>query len=226
MNSRWLLIFSTTAIVVIWQLPYGRQILYPLTLLATYAHELGHGLGALLLGENFDRLVLNADGSGMALWSGHPGRLKTALIASAGLLGPTVAGISMLLVSSSPRYARRVLALLCVLVLVSIGLWLRNAFGVFFLLATASIFGLGARFLPDAGASFLLHLIAVTLCLSWFNDLGYMFSGYAIVNGVSHASDSAVIAQALWLPFWFWGGLIALFSLGLTAFGIWFVSRR
>lgn len=54
MSSRWLLILSTTAIVIIWQLPYGRQMLYPLTLLATYAHELGHGLSALLLGEKFD----------------------------------------------------------------------------------------------------------------------------------------------------------------------------
>lgn len=162
----------------------------------------------------------------MALWHGNPGRIKTALIASGGLIGPTVAGITMLLLSSSPRFARRVLAVLAALVMVSMVLWSRNPFGVFFLLATASVFGLGARFLPDAGASFLLHLIAVTLCLSWFNDLDYMFSGHAVVGGMVHASDSAVIAQALWLPFWFWGGLIALFSLSLTAFGIWFVSRK
>ena len=80
--------------------------------MATYAHELGHGLSALLLGEKFDQLILHADGSGMALWHGKPGRMKTALIASGGLIGPTVAGITMLLLSSSPRFARRVLAVL------------------------------------------------------------------------------------------------------------------
>ena len=35
MNSRTLLILSAA---VIWQLPYGRQALYPLTLLVTFAH--------------------------------------------------------------------------------------------------------------------------------------------------------------------------------------------
>ena len=38
MNSRTLLILSVAAVAAIWQLPYGRQALYPLTLLATFAH--------------------------------------------------------------------------------------------------------------------------------------------------------------------------------------------
>jgi hypothetical protein len=66
----------------------------------------------------------------------------------------------------------------------------------------------------------------VTLCLSWFTDLDYMFSSHAIVGGRSMPSDTAHIAQALWLPYWLWGALIAVFSLGLTALGIWFVSRK
>lgn len=41
MNPRTLLILSAATIAVIWQIPYGKQILYPLTLLATYAHEMG-----------------------------------------------------------------------------------------------------------------------------------------------------------------------------------------
>jgi hypothetical protein len=70
-----------------------------------------------------------------------------------------------------------------------------------------------------------LHLIALTLCLSWLTDLDYMFSKQAVVNGVVHLSDSAVIAQALWLPYWFWGALVAVFSLVLVLLGIGFVSR-
>jgi hypothetical protein len=64
------------------------------------------------------------------------------------------------------------------------------------------------------------------LCLSWFRDLDYMFSGTAVVAGVSRPSDSAVIAQALWLPFWFWGALVAALSLALLLAGLWIVSRR
>jgi hypothetical protein len=51
------------------------------------------------------------------------------------------------------------------------------------------------------------------LCLSWLQDLDYLFSARATVGGVQHASDTAMIAQALWLPYWFWGALIAVISL-------------
>jgi len=220
MRSRQLLIVSTLAVVLIWQIPYGHQLLYPLTLLATYAHEMGHGFTALLTGSEFDQLVLHADGSGMAVWRGNPGRITTALIAAGGLVGPTFAGIGLLLLSRKPRYARTVLATLSALLLVSVVLWSRNAFGAVFLLAVAATLGMAARLLSQDVASFLLHFIAATLCLSWFNHLGYLFSAQAVVNGVAMPSDSAVIAQALWLPYWFWGGVVALFSLAVAAWGI------
>ncbi|OGB33623.1 MAG: hypothetical protein A3F78_01955 [Burkholderiales bacterium RIFCSPLOWO2_12_FULL_61_40] len=220
MHPRTLLILSTAATVLIWQLPYGRQVLYPLTLLATFAHEMGHGLTALLLGAQFDQLLLHADGSGMAVWHGNPGRIATALIAAGGLVGPTVAGVTVLLLSRSPRFARAVLATLALLITVSVVLWSRNAFGAVFLLALAATLAVAARVLPDTAAAFLLHLIAATLCLSWFTDLDYMFSAQAVVGGVVQPSDSAVIAQALWLPYWFWGGVVAVFSLAVVARGI------
>ena len=225
MSSRALLLLSAAAIALVWQLPYGRQLLYPLSLLATYAHEMGHGLTALLLGAQFDQLLLHADGSGVAVWRGNPGRLATALIAAGGLMGPTMAGIALLLFSRSTRFARAVLATLAVLLTVSVALWSRNAFGVVFLLTSAAALGIAAKALPDHAAAFLLHLIAVTLCLSWFTDLDYMFSAQANVGGVAQPSDSAVIANALWLPYWFWGGLIAFFSLSVALLGIGFVSR-
>ena len=54
-----------------WHLPYGRQLLYPLTLLATYAHELGHGLTAVLMGFEFEQLYLHADGSSLPAAGGQ-----------------------------------------------------------------------------------------------------------------------------------------------------------
>ena len=139
-------------------------------------------------------------------------------------VGPTLAGMA-LLCPGSPRFARAVLLILAGLFGVTIMFWLRNPFGVAFLIATAAVFIVAARYLPGRGAAFLLHLIAVTLCLSWFTDLDYMFSEHASVNGGLHLSDSAVIAQALGLPYWFWGGLGASFSLAIVIDGIRFVSR-
>ncbi len=63
------------------RLANGRE-MCPATLLATFAHEMGHGLTAMLVGEQFDQLLLNADGSGVAMWRGNPGRLATALVAA------------------------------------------------------------------------------------------------------------------------------------------------
>jgi Peptidase M50B-like len=226
MRSRTLLILTVLAVVATWQLPYGKQILYPLTLFATFAHEMGHGLTALLLGQHFDQLRLYADGSGLALWYGAPGRLARALIAAGGLVGPSFAGIGLLLLAATPRRARAVLAGLAAVIVIIVALWARNPFAVVFLLLLAGFLGLAARMLPDYAAAFLVSFMAVTLCLSWFADLDYMFSAYAEVDGGRHPSDSAIIAQALWLPYWFWGGIVALFSFAVLSLGLLRVSRR
>jgi hypothetical protein len=225
MTPRSLLILSAILIALVWQLPYGRQLLYPLTLFATYAHEMGHGLTAVLVGARFDRLLLHADGSGLAVWRGAPGPVATALIAAGGLVGPTFAGIGLMLLARTPRLARAGLATLAVLIGVTVALWARNAFGIVFLLAFAAVLLLAARLLPDFVAAFVPPLIALTLCLSWFTDLDYMFSAQAEVGGVLMPSDSAVIAQALGLPYWFWGGIVAAFSLVVVVTGIRFASR-
>src|SRR5688500_9056155 len=220
-----MLLLAAAAIVVAWQLPFGPQALYPLTLLATFAHEMGHGLAALLVGGEFDRLSLHANGSGLAEWRGDGGRLARATLAAGGLLGPTVAGVALLLLAGSTRQARVLLWVFAAGLAFCVAMWVGNPFGIVFLLATAAALAAGF-WLRDSGAAFLLHLLAAVLCLSWFRDLDYMLSAGVVVEGVARPSDSAVIAQALWLPFWFWGALIAALSLALLVFGLWIVRRR
>lgn len=220
------LILAVTLVAGLWQVPYGQQVLYPLSLLATLAHELGHGLTALLVGAEFESLVLYADGSGLARWRGNVEPLATALIAAGGLVGPTIAGVSLLCLSHRPRHVRWILAGLALLTLMVLVLWVRNPFGLFFMLAVALLLGACSRWLGDGPAAFLLNLIAVTLCLSLFKDIDYMFSAQAIVDGVARPSDSAAMAAALWLPYWFWGGVTAAFSLAMLALGLWVTSRH
>lgn len=225
MSSRALLILAIAVIAVIWRLPYGQMALYPFTLLATYAHEMGHGLTALLVGGEFDRIALYANGSGMAHWHGNSGKFALALVAAGGLLGPTVAGVSLLFLSRSPRHARILLAVIAALVFLSLILWARNPFAIGFLFAMSLLFALAARWLPDLAASFMLNFTAALLCLALYRDLDYMFSAQAVVDGAVHLSDSAQIAVALVLPYWFWGGLIAAASLGLLALGLKVATR-
>ena len=221
-----LMLLAVGAVVVVWQVPYGPQALYPLTLLATFAHEMGHGIAALLVGGEFDRLSLHADGSGLAEWRGNVGRFARATVAAGGLLGPTVVGVALLLLAGTTQRARWLLWVFAAVLVFCVAMWVRNLFGIAFVLATAAALAAAGRWLGDSGAAFLLHLLAAVLCLSWFRDLDYMFSGTAVVAGAERPSDSAVIAQALWLPFWFWGALIAALSLGLLVLGLWIVHRR
>lgn len=225
MQHRTRLLVSTAAVLLVWQLPYGRQLLYPLTLLATYAHELGHGLTAVLMGFELEQLYLHADGSGLAAWRGNPSPAATALIAAGGLVGPAMVGSALLVLSRSLRSGRALLAVLALLVAVTVVLWVRNGFGIAFLLAAAAGLGLAAKALPDSAASFVLHMVAVSLCLSWFSNLDYLFSAYAWVDGTRHPSDTAVMAEALWLPYWFWGGVVAVFTCTVALLGVAYASR-
>ena len=225
-DSPGLLLLAVGAIAIAWQVPYGPQLLYPLTLFATFAHEMGHGLTALLAGGDFERLYLHADGSGLAVWRGEGGAIARAAIAAGGLMGPTVAGVALLLLAGSTRRSRALLGVLAAVLVTCVAIWVRNPFGIVFLFALAVALAAAGRWLGDFGAMFLLHLLAAVLCLSWFRDLDYMFSGTAVVDGVARPSDSAVIAQALWLPFWFWGALVAALSLALLLLGLWVVHRR
>lgn len=225
-DSPGLLLLAAAAIVVAWQVPYGPQALYPLTLLATFAHEMGHGLTALAVGGEFSAISLHADGSGLAEWRGQAGRFARAAIAAGGLLGPTVAGVAMLLLAGTTRRSRVLLWVFAAALAFCVAMWVRNVFGVAFLLALAAALAAAGRWLGDFGAAFLLHVLAAVLCLSWFRDLDYMFSASAFVGGVVRPSDSATIAEALWLPYWFWGALVAGVSLALLVFGFWIAHRR
>ncbi|HEY6814612.1 MAG TPA: M50 family metallopeptidase, partial [Croceibacterium sp.] len=52
--------------IVLWQTYWGSLLLYPFTILATWFHEMGHGIAAMLVGGQFDRLMIYQDGSGVA----------------------------------------------------------------------------------------------------------------------------------------------------------------
>ena len=68
------LLISIALTLALWYvIPFGQFIAYPLTLLSTLAHELGHGLAALSVGHSFQSLKLYVDGSGVAYSTGGQG---------------------------------------------------------------------------------------------------------------------------------------------------------
>lgn len=220
MSARFSLWLLAAALATIWQLPQGRLLLYPFTLFATLAHELGHGLAALALGAQFEALRLNADASGLALWRGNVSDGGRALIAAAGLLGPSLAALLLFALARHPRLARLALAMGALLLVLITALWVRNGFGIAFTLACAASAAALARWLPPLGAQLALRWVALTLCLSWLVDLDYLFSPGALVDGRRLPSDSAQIADALGWHYSVWGALVAMVSLAIVFFAL------
>lgn len=197
---------------LLYAIPFGRTIGWPLVLISTLAHELGHGLAAAVLGGHFYSLRLYADASGVALWGGPLGRVTTALVAAAGLVGPAAAAFVLLLIGRRAGRAGRALTILGVMLLV-IALWLvRNPFGVAFTLVLAATLIAVAQRAPGLAQAVLVFL-AVQLALSVFSRADYLFTSMALTSSGPLPSDVSVMAQALFLPYWFWGAACGLLSL-------------
>ncbi len=121
-DTRLFLLLSGLITVILWRLPYGREALYPFTLLATFVHEMGHGLTALAIGGQFHSLQFFSNGSGIAHYSVQ-WPAASALVAAGGLVGPSVAGAVLLAIGREPKFGRGVLFLFGSLVTVGVAIF-------------------------------------------------------------------------------------------------------
>jgi hypothetical protein len=58
-------------------------------------------------------------------------------------------------------------------------------------------------------------VLGVQACISSFRQTGYLFTHHVVIAGRPLLSDSGQIAESLFLPYWFWGGLMALAALAI-----------
>ncbi|MEM9561863.1 MAG: M50 family metallopeptidase [Actinomycetota bacterium] len=198
------------------RIPYGRNLLYPFSLLGTWAHEMGHGLVAIMVGGSFERLVLFQNLGGTAYSSGV-GTLGRAVVAAGGLLGPALAGGLIIILGSRETTARWVLAGLTVVLALSLLLFVRNTFGWVSLTLIALALGGLAFYGPLVGRVFVAQLIGIQFCVVSVTTLDYMFTKNFVRDGQVIDSDTQQIAEVLLLPYWFWGALIAAMSFAIMA---------
>ena len=220
-------VFAVSVLVtaLLYVVPYGHTIGWPLVLVSTLAHELGHGLAAAVLGGSFESLRIHADASGVAMHRGSFGPFATAAVAGAGLVGPALAAFLLLAVGRDEKRARGALAVAGVGLLVVTALLVRNVFGFAFTALLAAVLLLVAVRIPRL-AQTVVVLLAVQLALSVFSRSDYLFTRTALTASGEMPSDVAVMAGALFLPFWFWGALCGLLSLGLLFLGVAIFFRR
>lgn len=207
--------------------PWGRYALYPFALLSTWAHEMGHGLGAILLGGEFTQLVLRADLGGTAYHTVTG--MARPLVAAAGLLGPAIAGGLVIVIGArSERAARGLLLGLALLLLLSALIWVRPIAGFGFpaALVLGSLFLAAALSKAPALELLLVQLIGIQLCLGSLADFDYMFSRGFERDGQYVSSDTGTMAEHWLLPYWVWGALVAGASLAILAAAFWLAWLR
>ncbi|WP_428265898.1 M50 family metallopeptidase [Haliangium sp.] len=226
-RARITLVVSVVVTVLVYTVPYGHYVAYPLVLISTLVHELGHGLSALLMGGSFHQFEMFVDGSGVAQWSGQVSRLGRAFIAAGGLVGPAVAAAVCFACARRRNTARLCLGTIGVLLALAEVLVVRNGFGLAFVGILAALCLLIAFKAGPQLAQISLVFLAVQLALSVYSRGDYLFMKEAQTANGLMPSDSQHIAEALVIaPYWFWGGACAAFSIVVLLAGGWYFLRR
>lgn len=219
------LIGAAIATIALWQVPGGNYILYPFTILATWFHEMAHGLMAFLLGGKFDRLIIFPNGSGIAYYSGplflEP--ISTVLVAATGPMGPPLAGAGLIVASRNPKASSMILKFFGIFMIFSALVWIRSLFGFVAIFVMGS-YMLGMSFVRSEGLrNFAVQFLGVQACVATYVQIDYLFSYSAGPLGIS---DTGRIQQIILLPYWFWGAIIAAGSIFILVTSLRFACRK
>jgi hypothetical protein len=184
----------------------------------TIAHEGGHALVAVLAGRGLTGIRLHADTSGLTVSTGArrgPGLVFTFV---GGYPAPSLLGIGGALLVAADRAA--LMLWIAIALLVATLVHVRNAYGVFSVLATGVIVGAVAWW----GQPRLQDGFAAALC--WF----LLFGGVRAVHELRRsrrrgASDADMLGSLTWLPrgmwvllFWLVGAGAVIVAAGILLF--------
>ena len=219
--------WSVGLTVVLYAIPLGGFVVYPLMLFSTLVHELGHGLTSLAVGGTFERMVMFSDGSGVATHGGVPvsAAVSHALVSAGGLLGPSIVAALAFGLARTGRLSKAALALGAVFLAVMMAAFIRNPFGLVF--TGLVVFGLGCTALRCSAdtAQIVVVFLAVQLSLSVFSRGDYLFVEHAQTGAGVMPSDTAHMAMALGGAYWMWGLACGVFSVLVLGLGVWAFSR-
>lgn len=220
-----LLIGSAVVTLALYLIPFGRFLAYPLMLLSTLVHELGHGIAALVVGGEFHKFVMFADGSGVASAGGVMPGWRSAVVSAGGLVGPALLAAVCFLFVRRARASQILLGLLGLAALAAEILVVRNAFGLVFVGALVAGIAWVIVRRSKEDAQVVLAFLAVQLAASVFSRGDYLFVAEAKTGAGTLPSDVASMANSLGGTYWMWGAVCGLFSVLVLAGGLWFALR-
>ena len=218
------LAIALLASLLLWQLPVGGVLLYPFKLLATWLHELSHGLMMIVTGNGLDRVVIYRDTSGLAYPVGTAGPTAQAFIAAAGYMGTALWGAVLLVVTPTARAARVALLILAVLLggtaILAVDAPNGDRFGQLAIGAMGLAFAGAALALPGKWRLAVAHFIAAQSSVNALLDIRVLFRPNQIVNGMETGNKSDAHNMAAhtfgthetWAV-WFWAATWLVWSL-------------
>jgi len=204
---------------------WGGKVIYPFRLFATWAHEMGHGIGGLITGNSFKELEIYRSLGGQALVT-KSGGFSQVIVSSLGLIGPALVGAVVMIAGSRVKTAPYVLSALAGVVALSAVIWIRNSFGFFAMLAIAAGLALIAKFAPPLARVGMAQLLAIQMALASWSSRDYLFISGFDRDGRRVDSDTQNIADEWFLPYWFWGGLLGALSVVILLWAFWVAWLR
>ncbi|MER3431102.1 MAG: hypothetical protein C4324_08690 [Blastocatellia bacterium] len=230
-----LLLLATLVSVAIWVtslfLPALAYVLYPLRLFATFIHEGGHAVAALITGSEVASLAISPDASG-EVYSISESKLASLFISSAGYLSTTALGAALLVWMRLGLSARKALYFLGGFVtfltvffgfLAPVWHFLNTvtAGGFFFTIFSglaigAVLIGLG-RLARPGWANFAIAFITIQLLLHAVYDLMNVFF---ITTSTNLHSDAANMTASTGIPGFVWVLLWMFISFLMISLGL------
>ena len=208
------LILAGFIVIALPSLPLGNYLVYPFMILTTWFHEMGHGLTALMLGQEFEELRIYADGSGLALSRVDVdlSPFSRATIAAGGPLAPCLFGSALIMASAHERLWRPTLWVMSGVIFASVIIYVRTAVGFSVLPLTALGIALIAWKAPPGIVRFTLQFLGLLGAMSMLRDFNYLFTEEGVIGGQRMLSDTGQMEEALFLPHWFWAAIILVVS--------------
>ena len=224
-KARTALAVSIVVTLALYTIPKGWYLAYPLMLISTVVHEMGHGIASLLMGGDFVDFHMWSNGSGVARHTAVGDGAASAFVSAGGLCGPAVAAGVFLWLGRSPVWARRCLAAFGAFLVLSVIIWVRGGFGMAFVGGLAAVCIATAIYAKAELAQIALVFLATQLALSVYSRGDYLFMQYAETGAGKMPSDSQQMANALGGPYWLWGGFCAAFSAAVLIAAGWAYLR-
>ncbi|MEW5819354.1 MAG: M50 family metallopeptidase [Cyanobacteriota bacterium] len=193
--------------VFIWNIPLIRVILYPFMLFATFIHEFGHALMAIVTGGKVLDLEVFFDGSGLATTQGG----FRFLIASGGYLGSSITGAILLILAADDNIKITKVSLFSValIMLLSLIFFIKNILtGIIVIIIISAIFFIIFK-AGDTINRIFLNFLAIQCCFYSLYNIGVVFG--LSMKGYGE-NDAATLASLTFIPGPLWAILWAIVS--------------